>query len=122
MKNNLECYKCIKQYCPKRCFNTHEGSLIALNKLFNEINDKKQWTKLTFMSSDLELSEIDKKILTLNGVSMSNIEKKICNAARMKTVQTTIIKKPIWCPNQQTLCTKCNYRNRCRFVKELTYD
>jgi hypothetical protein len=41
MKNNQDCNTCKKQYCPKECFNTHEGSLIALNKLFNEINDKK---------------------------------------------------------------------------------
>ena len=36
-----DCFKCSLKYCQLDCFDKYEGSRIALGKLINEANDKK---------------------------------------------------------------------------------
>jgi hypothetical protein len=49
------------------------------------------------------VSDIDVKILELNGVKVS--------------YQRTIIEKPFWCPDKKMNCAICLYTGRCNFNK-----
>jgi hypothetical protein len=40
MADNEECKTCTKENCSKECFNTHVGSVIALQKMFAELGVK----------------------------------------------------------------------------------
>ena len=37
MRDIIECTKCLDITCPPKCFNSHEGSMIALQKLIGSI-------------------------------------------------------------------------------------